>query len=303
MNVIVTGGSGFIGSHVVDKLVEAGHNVKVLDLIPPHRKDVELLKASITDIESLKKAMKDIDYVYHLAAVSNVNNAFKNPVLTVELNCLGTANILESARVNNVKKVILASTEWVYSGAKESAVNELTPFHVSGAGHIYTSSKIADELFLHDYQKLYGLPFTILRYGIPYGPGAREETVIPIFVKKALNKEPIQIYGDGLQYRNFLYIEDLAEGNVLALKKEADNNIYNLTGDKRVSIKEIAETIKRFISETKIEYLPARAGDYYGKEVSNEKAKKELGWAPKTEFKDGVKKYIDWILKAESQHI
>jgi UDP-glucose 4-epimerase len=144
------------------------------------------------------------------------------------------------------------------------------------------------------YSKLFNVPVTILRFGVPYGPRARESIVSAIFVRKALNKEEITIAGDGSQYRKFVYVEDLAEGCLLALKNIAVNKIYNLEGDEKISIKRIADTVNEIIGDVKIKYIEGRKGDFSGKEISNNLAKSELGWSPKTSFKEGMKKYIEW---------
>ncbi|MFC1901632.1 NAD-dependent epimerase/dehydratase family protein [Chloroflexota bacterium] len=295
MKIGVTGGSGFIGSHIVDKLIERGFEVRVLDNRPPHRPDVEYLRTDLTDYSGVLHATEALDYLYHLAAVSNVNDAFAQPIYAVELNAVGTVHILEAARHNRLKRVLFASTVWVYGGAREDNVSEDSPFYMPGAGHVYTSTKIASELFCHDYWELYKVPFTILRYGIPYGPRARAGAVIPEFVKKAFGGEPLTITGDGSQYRNFIYVEDLAEGNVDTLQDVAQNQTYNLEGERPITIKEVAETIQRLMGgKVRIEYLPARPGDYRGKVVSSEKAHQELGWQPKVDFEEGMKRYIEW---------
>jgi len=301
MKSVVTGGSGFIGSHLVDKLIEAGHEVVVLDhRLKPHRDDVEFKDVDIVNFSSVLDATRGCDYIFHLAAVSNVNHVFEKPVYSVEVNVQGAVNMLEAARQNKVKRFFFASTVWVYTGCNSTYVNEESPFYMPGAGHIYSSSKIASEFFIHDYWKLYKQPFTILRYGIPYGPRMREELVIPIFLRKAFAGEPITIHGEGSQYRNFIYVEDLVEGHILALKKEAENQIFNLEGKERVTIKQIAETIKKLVGDNvKIEYLPARPGDYAGKEASNDKANKVLEWEPKVSFEEGMKRTIEWYKKAK----
>tara|TARA_B100000315_G_C14522425_1_gene562201 strand:- start:74 stop:988 length:915 start_codon:yes stop_codon:yes gene_type:complete len=297
MRCVVTGGSGFIGSHVVDKLIDAGHEVIVLDhRIKPHRKDVYFKDVDIVDFASVLDATKDCDYIFHLAAMSNVNHVFEQPVYSVELNVVGTVNILEAARQNQCERVIFASTVWVYSGCNGIYVNENSPFFMPGAGHIYSSSKIAGEFLICDYEKLYGLPYTILRYGIPYGPRMRMELVIPIFLKKAFEGKPITISGDGSQYRNFIYVEDLADAHVLAIDGKVKNEILNVEGMRRVPISEIAETIDRFIEkDIVIEYLDARPGDYEGKEASNDKIKRLLGWEPMVDFNEGMEKTIEWF--------
>jgi UDP-glucose 4-epimerase len=125
--------------------------------------------------------------------------------------------------------------------------------------------------------------------------------VIPIFVARALKGEPLTIAGDGSQFRKFIYVEDLAEGNVLALKSVANNKIYNLDGKEKVTIKQIAETVQKLVGGVKIEHTPPRPGDYPGKEVSSELAKKELGWEPKVSFEEGVRRYIEWYKKEEER--
>lgn len=291
------GGAGFIGSHVVDHLIDAGYDVLVIDhQIQPHRDDVRYVDVDITNLEALRRALEGSEYIYHLAAVSNVNHAFKNPVAAVNINTLGTVNVLEAARCQKAKRVFIASTVWVYTGSKDETVDEDSPFYMPGAGHIYTSTKIASELFCHDYANLYNQPITILRYGIPYGPRMRDELVIPIFLKKALKGEPITIMGDGSQYRNFIYVDDLARAHILAINDIAVNQTYNLEGLRPITVKETAETIDRVLGGVKIEYAPARPGDFYGKIVSASKAKSELGWEPKIDFEEGMRRTIEWYM-------
>ncbi|MDD1777210.1 MAG: NAD-dependent epimerase/dehydratase family protein, partial [Candidatus Helarchaeota archaeon] len=190
MKVLVTGGSGFIGSHIIDQLIEKKHEVTNLDLVPPHRTDINHIKCSILDLDGLVKAFKDIEIVFHLAAASNVNNVYQAPVESVELNSTGTVKILEAARRANVKRVIFASTEWVYSGlTTDQYITE--DMLLKPTEHLYSATKIASEYFCVSYWELYKMPFTILRYGIPYGPRARKGTVFPIFVANALKGLPL----------------------------------------------------------------------------------------------------------------
>jgi UDP-glucose 4-epimerase len=295
MNIGVIGGSGFIGSHVVDKLIEHRHTVTVFDIMKPHRGDVRHIYIDITDLSKTCVALAGpYDAVYMLAAMADVNDVYKNPIEAGEVNIMAIANVLEAARRSGIGRVILASTVWVYEMAEEEKVDESTRLVPSKTKHVYTASKLAAELYCHAYQELYGQKFTILRYGIPYGPRARGGTVIALFVRKALSGEPLTIFGDGSQYRNFIYVEDLAEGNVAALKKVAINQTYNLEGTRPITIKEIAETVRRLVGKVTIEHKEARPGDYSGATVSAEKAKKELGWEPKVDFEEGVRRYIEW---------
>lgn len=302
MNIGVIGGSGFIGSHVVDKLLEHGHEVTVFDIKKPHRADVSHIYIDILDLSKTTVALTGYyDVVYLLAAVADVNDVYRNPVEATAVNVVGVVNTLEAARRNDISRVILASTTWVYELTSET--EEVSPFYVQKANHLYTSQKIAAELMCYNYQRMYNQNFTILRYGVPYGPRARGGTVLETFTKRALNGEPLTIFGDGNQFRNFIYVEDLAEGNVAALKDIGINETYNLEGVRPVTVREVAETVQKLVGNVEIDYKDARPGDYEGRMVSVEKAKRELGWQPKVDFEEGASKYIEWykknILKAQ----
>jgi len=303
MKALVTGGSGFIGSHVVDQLIKHGVDVRVFDMVKPcwHKaEDVDFYQGSLLDLESVAMSMSGIDAVFHLAAVADVKDVFENPIYSEGINVRGTINVLDAAKkAKSVQRIVVGSTSWLYSAADVPDVDEDTPLHAPD--HLYTATKMVSEYYCQTYSTLYGLPFTIMRYGIPYGPRARDGAVIPIFVNKAINGEAITIAGDGSQFRNFVYVEDLALGNVLGLKDVAKNQIYNLNGTERVTIKEIAETVQKVVGEAKIEYVPARPGDFSGKNICSEKAKKELGWKASTNFEDGVRKYVEWFKARATQ--
>lgn len=300
MNILVTGGNGFIGSHVVNQLEKGGHSVVSYDLVAHPKGGPNQIQADILDIKKIGGALKGVDVVYHLAAFSNVNEAYNDPMNCIRVNSLGTLNVLEAARKNDVGRVVFASTVWVYANSNESNVNEETSFIVGGGkSHIYTSTKLAGEFHCFDYKDLYGQDFTILRYGIPYGPGAREAMLIPLFVKKAINGELLTIHGDGSQYRNFVHVSDLAKGNVLALSEKAKNNIYNLSGKEAITIKKVALTIKSVLGDVRVVYADSREGDYNGKNVSFKKAEEELGWKHNVPFLEGMKKYIEWYKQSK----
>lgn len=297
MRALVTGGSGFIGSHVVDKLMERGVRVRIVDIVPPHRNDVECYDVSLLDYDRLRSAMNGVDVVFHLGAVADVADAAENPLHTEMINTRGTINVLEATRRAGIQRVIYGSTTWVYS---DTDANPLTEETVLGPpSHIYTATKLASEYYCHAYSRLYKLPVTILRYGIPYGPRARPGAVIPIFVRKALRGEPLTIAADGLQYRRFVYVEDLAEGNVLALKFIAGNKIYNLEGNEKVTIRQIAETLQKLVGKVEIQHVEGRPGDFSGKEISNRKAREELGWEPRVPFEEGLRRYLEWYRAQE----
>jgi UDP-glucose 4-epimerase len=301
MRVLVTGGSGFIGSHVVDKLRARGHEPVIYDLRPSpwHQGDesVDTVLGSITDREALERALHSCDAVAHLAAVADVNDVHASPEDAERVNARGTVAVLEACRRAGVKRIAYASTIWVYSDCAEDEVDEDTL--LAPPSHLYTSTKLAGELYCKAYQELYGIDYTILRFGIPYGPRAREAAVIPAFVGKAMRGEPLTLAGDGGQSRRFVYVEDLADGVALGLDDAATNRVYNLASDENVTIKQIAVRVQELIGDVEIVYTPARPGDFGGKVVSSERAERELGWTAATPFNDGVAKYVGWRLEQE----
>ncbi len=295
MRVLVTGGSGFIGSHVVDKLRARGYEPVIYDLRPSpwHGPGtVEERLGSITDREALERALHSCDAVAHLAAVADVNDVHASPEDAERVNARGTVAVLEAARRAGVKRIVYASTIWVYSDCDEEEVDEETL--LPAPSHLYTSTKLAGELYCKAYQELYGIDYTIMRFGIPYGPRAREAAVVPAFVNKAFKGEPLTIAGDGSQSRRFVYVEDLAHGVALGLNDVATNRVYNLASDENVSIKQIAETVQRLIGNVEIAHTPARPGDFGGKIVCSARAERELGWTAATPFSEGVAKYVQW---------
>jgi UDP-glucose 4-epimerase len=299
MNVTVTGGSGFIGSHVVDQMMAAGHEVTVVDVRPPHRSDVTYCEVDVADLPGLIEATVGADAVFHLAGMANVNEAIADPAGTFRVNVGGTANVWEAARHNDVPRVVLASTVWVYAAASDrDSGTEDVPMSVSDTGHVYTASKIAAELVATSYAQLYGLSYTILRYGIPYGPRMREELVIPRFFGCAREGKPIVIHGDGLQYRNYVYVEDMARAHLLALGDQAHNQIFNLEGPEPVSIRRLAELVRDIMNPLMgIDFRDARPGDFTGHPASREKATSLLGWSATTTFEEGMRRYADWWLE------
>jgi UDP-glucose 4-epimerase len=303
MRVLVTGGSGFIGSHVVDKLRARGHEPVIYDLRPSPWHDgedaaVDTVFGSITDREGLERALHSCDAVAHLAAVADVNDVHASPEDAERVNARGTVAVLEACRRAGVKRIVYASTIWVYSDCEPDEVDEDTL--LPPPSHLYTSTKLAGELYCKAYQELYGIDYTILRFGIPYGPRAREAAVIPAFVGKALRGEPLTLAGDGGQSRRFVYVEDLADGVALGLGEVAVNRVYNLASDENVTIKQIAVRVKELMGDVEIVYTPARPGDFGGKVVSSERALRELGWSASTPFSDGVAKYVEWRLAQEA---
>lgn len=298
MKILVTGGSGFIGSHIVDRLVESGYEVRVFDRIKPLREDVEWFNGDLLNEKDTLEACKDIEAIYHLAAIADVNVALSHFDVCLMINEMGTMNILKSATAEEVERVVLASTTWVY-GRSKGMVDETTPPPLPE--HIYTKTKIGQEQLLYSWHQHYGLPYTILRYDIPYGPRMRSNMAISIFVRRAMRHEPITIFGDGTQGRCFIYIEDLADGNVSALVESAKNEIINLAGPEFVTMNKIVEDLKEIFEDIDVKYEPARPHDFEGSVTSIDKAKKLLRWKPKTAFKEGLRKYVEYVKKTSAE--
>lgn len=297
MKAVVTGGCGFIGSHVVDKLVAAGHDVVVYDASPqPALDSVRYVAGDVLDPAGVAAVVADADVVFHLAGMSNVDVAALNPLATVKLNVEGTAVIADAARVRGDLRVVLASTVWVFGAAAgDGVVDETAPIDLARSGHLYTSTKVGAEMVLRSYHELYDLPYTILRYGVPFGPRMRDELVIAKFVKKALGGEPLTVAGDGKQTRNFVYVEDLADAHVLALEPVAVNETFALDGPEEVSILRVAETVAELVGDTPIERVPGRTGDFAGRQIDITHAREVLGWKPETSFAEGVRRYLEWL--------
>jgi UDP-glucose 4-epimerase len=298
MQVTVTGGCGFIGSHVVDHLLRAGHRVRVID--PGSlwtNPDAEYINADLFDSGALAEAVAGSDAVFHLAAVTDVDVIARDPARAVRLNVDGTAAVLEAVRPTG-GRVILASTVWVYGAAAGDGDGELTeavPIDLNRSGHVYVSTKLSAEMLLHSYHTMYGQPYTILRYGIPYGPRMRDELVAARFVRAGLEGEPITIAGTGEQTRRFVYVEDLADAHVRALAPAAANRTLALEGDNDVSIRELADTVVELLGPIKIEHTPARSADYKGRPISNRAAKELLDWTPGTPLTEGLRRYVEWV--------
>ncbi len=300
--VLVTGGSGFIGSHVVDALAEAGIEPRIYDLREsPHHEpgSVDTAIGDLCDREGLERAMEGCDAVIHLAASADVGIVLDDPVGAEEANSRGTLTVLEAARSTGISRVVYGSTIWVYGESGDGIVDEATLLGLPK--HLYTATKLAGEMYCTSYAELYGLDCTILRFGIPYGPRGRPATVIPIFVRKALAGEPLTLAGDGMQTRRFVYVEDIADGVVRAtLEPSAVNGVYNLSSDETVTIRDLAETVREVLGEVEIVYGPGRTGDFDGAQISNQRARADLGWEASTPMKIGVERYLSW-LQAEQE--
>lgn len=293
---LVTGGAGFIGSHIVDRLVELGHEVIVLDdesaecnekfYYNPKSKNYKL---SICDYDLTRNLYDGVDYIFHLAAESRLQPAIKNPIQAIYKNCVGTATVLQCSREANVKKVIYSSTSSAYG--LNPYPNVETQF--DDCLNPYSVSKVAAEKICKMYTDLYGLKTIIFRYFNVYGERSpttgQYAPVIGIFLKQKENNQPLTIVGDGNQRRDFINVHDVTSANILAAETEISEEYYgqvfNVGSGKNISILEIAQLISD--NYTFIDYRPGEA-DTTLSDIS--KIKKVFKWEPKVDVRD-------WILK------
>jgi UDP-glucose 4-epimerase len=299
--IAITGGSGFVGSHVVDALLRAGHQIRVIDPKPPIQgDDVEWADVDMLDQDAVTDALKGVGPVFHLAAMADVNDIVADPAGSVELNSMGVARVLEAARRADAGRVLVSSTVWVYQATHGDEVDETTLFDLDTDKHLYVSEKIAAEMFCRDYANLFGRPFTVLRYGIPFGPRMRPDLVIAAFLLRAMRGEALRIDGDGSQERRFVYVEDLAAAHVLALKPAAKNRTYNLESNETISIRQLAEAVGELVGNVEVTFGPSRPGDYRARIVKSDRAREELGWQPQHTFEEGLRKTLAWYREQQA---
>lgn len=284
-NVLVTGGSGFIGSHVVDALVKSKYKVTVLDINHPKRKDVKFIKGSILNKLAIKSALKNINNIFHLAAASDITKVKTIPLKTIKTNILGTTYLLEGARNAGIDKFVFASSIYSYGTA----------------GNLYTTSKTSSEQIIKNYKLIYGQKFVILRYATAYGPRNRKVDAVSIFVERALKNLDLVIHGNGQQKRNYIYTTDLGLGSLFALKKQATNKIITLVPKKSTKIIDLAKMIiKMTNSKSKIIFSnkKKRLDDFTSVfSYKNNKEKRLIIWRPGLTLEDGLKKYIKSRIK------
>ncbi len=298
MKILVTGGAGFIGSHVTRMLLNSGHEVVVVDNLSQGKKEnvdkrAQLVVADIRNIP--ESTFKGVDSVIHMAGLIIVPESVKDPVKYADNNVIGTIDLLESMRKANVKNIIFSSSACVYGAPKTLPIKEDAPVHPDNP---YGASKAAIESFLQAYNANFDFNVTILRYFNPYGPGEMHEPethAIPNFIKAALAKKPIPLYWNGEQTRDFIYIEDLARAHIDVLS-QTGHNIFNIGTEKGVVVKEVLNEIFNILGyKVPIDNLGKRPGDVQANYASSEKLKKSVGWQAKVDLKEGLKKTIDFF--------
>ena len=284
MRVLVTGGAGFLGTHVAKTLKRYGHEVVVFDLKEPPVKD-EFVAGELTSLDDCLRVTQGADVICHLGAIGDVYLAFEKPYLAAAVNVQGTANILEAALRNRVEKVVYTSTWEVYGKPRYQPVDEA---HPCDPDHPYNITKLAGERLALAYDHLKGLKTVALRLGTAYGGGMRPNSVFSLFISRAQRGEPIVIKGDGSQYRQFTHASDIAQAFRLAMESDIHGDVFNIVAEEKTSIRDLAELVVDMFP-TPINYEPARVGDIEPALISSRKARHSLRWEPTISIKQGLR--------------
>jgi len=301
---LVTGGAGFIGSHLVRALLEQGDFVRVLDNFSTGKREnlaglsVELVQADLRDPARVAESVNNIDYVFHEAAFVSVPQSMDEPLTCFDVNQRGTETLLEAARKAGVKRVVLASSAAVYGDLETMPLEEHFPLRPLSP---YAVSKRVDELYAEMYTRSFGLEVVALRYFNVYGPRQRPDSMyaaaVPIFARRLLDDKPVTIYGDGGQTRDLIYVGDVVRANLAASQHpSAPGQVFNIcTGGETRIIDLIEVLLDLFPSAPAPEFAPARAGDIYRSVGSPQKAADLLGFKPQTSLAEGLNAVVDWM--------
>lgn len=311
MNILITGGAGFIGSTLADKLLSDGHHVIVVDNFNSYydvklkwqniasnmnNKRYTLCVADIENKESLREifSANSIDCIVHLAGRAGVRPSIEQPEAYVTSNILGTVHILELMKDFGIKKMIFASSSSVYGNCTAEKFSE--DLNVREPISQYAATKSSDEQFAYTYSKLYGINVVCLRFFTVYGPRQRPDLAIRKFIELIEQDKPIPLYGDGTTMRDYTYIDDIVEGICSAIAyNKTPYEIINLGGGSPVTLNNMLQTIEKVLGKkAKIEHFPMQKGDVIKTISDISKAKRLLGYLPKTNFEEGIRKFVEW---------
>lgn len=308
--ILVTGGAGFIGSHLTKRLIEEGFEVVILDNFNEYYdsklkrarianllsgKKFKLYEKDIADLEDLKKVFQEnnIDVVVHEAAQAGVRYSLEDPFIYEKSNVKGTLNVLECCKEFKIKKLVFASSSSVYGDRNQTPFKEtdMTDFPVS----LYAATKKAVEMICYSYHSLYKIPMVGLRYFTVYGPWGRPDMALFKFTEKILKNEPIDIYGEGKMKRDFTYINDTVDGTILALKKDFDFEIFNLGRGNPSDLMDFINILEDYLGKkAEKNFLPMQKGDVPLTYADISKAREKLGWQPKASLKEGIGEFVNW---------
>jgi len=316
MKVLVTGGAGFIGSHLVEKLLAEGHDVAILDdfndfydpkikrsNISAVAKEIAVHEIDLRDVNAVAKVFRNerLDAIFHLAARAGVRPSIQQPQLYYDTNASGTLHLLEGARTSRVEQFIFASSSSVYGAAKKVPFSEQE--HLTQTLSPYAATKIAGEFLCSTYSHLYKMRIVALRYFTVYGARQRPDLAIYQFTRRVYAGEPIDQFGDGTTRRDYTYIDDIIQGTMAALKYSGTMfDVFNLGESETIQLKDLIAAIEEALGKkAKINRLPEQPGDMPLTCADISKARKLLGYAPKTKFEDGLPRFIDWFGKSRAK--
>ena len=300
---LVTGGAGFIGSHLVEALAERGERVRVLDDFSTGRREnlaavadhIELLEGDVADPETVERAVAGCDYVLHLAAIASVQASLENPRRTHQVNVNGTLNVLEAARRASVQRVVFASSAAVYGDHTALPLREeLPPCPLSP----YAATKAAGEAYCSAFHASYGLPTVALRFFNVYGPRQDPANpysgVISIFAARIARGERPVIYGDGKQTRDFVYVTDVARAALLVCEQEAAvGDVFNVAGGKQTSVLQLAAVLNQVLDTSLTPtFAPARSGEVRFSQADVRRAREALEWEPQVTLQEGLSRLV-----------
>lgn len=293
--VLVFGSSGFIGSNTIQGLISQGHDVLGCDIKEPWKaerfSDYDFLKCDITNYRELYNLMHDYKphFVYNFSAIIRPTECELESLNSCDVNIKGLYNILECCKKNpELRRFIFPSTVHIY---QSDSLSEDDPLDLSGIPHLYPATKLMGEQLIKSYNLLFGIPYTIFRYGVAYGIGGHDDGVIATFIKNNLKSKTLILRGNNK--RSFLNVKDHVRANILALSKEAKNQTFNLDGGEKINMRDLALMVEEISkNKSKIKTLSARKNDYEGVNVCNEKIKKKLGWEPSVSLRVGISELI-----------
>jgi len=313
MRILVTGGAGFIGSHLVEKLLAAGHGVAILDdfndfydpqikhaNITGFAKDTEIYHVDLRDVASVRNVFQrqKFDAIAHLAARAGVRPSIQHPQLYYDTNVTGTLHLLDAARIAGVERFIFASSSSVYGASKtvpfsedQRLIQTLSP---------YAATKIAGEFLCSTYSHLYQMRVVAFRYFTVYGPRQRPDLAIHQFTRRIYAGQPIDQFGNGTTRRDYTYIDDVIQGTIATLKYDGPLfDIFNLGESETIQLKDLIGAIENALGrKAKINRLPEQPGDMPLTCANISKARKLLGYNPTTRFSDGLPRFVEWFLQS-----
>lgn len=292
-NIVVTGSAGFIGSHVADELERRGHSVVRSDIRPCDGPNDGWKVADLTRLDELVEVTRGASAVCHIGGIGDVYHATRDPALAMKVNAGGTANILEAAKRNSVKRFVYASTWEVYGQPRYEPLDEE---HPCNPRHPYSVSKFAGDLAVQTYREQGFLTSVVLRLGTTYGPRMRPNGVIPSFVLRALSGQRIEVQGTGSQSRQFTHVTDVVNAFALALEASSPAGVYNIAGPDRTSIRDLAEMISHRIPADVVTVV-SRPNDVPPGAISSKRAERDLGWRPRVPFARGLEELVDLYVK------